>query len=179
MELKRKKGTRRAREQPTLHARHIHSSRRSARARAQSSPCQAQEKPTSDPRWRRQGRKCWDRPPGATRGKPATSFRFPSSQGPTCWRIASGQKRQHRKNFLHFSIKLTLGRRGQGRGSRGGRRRKGQGGASRGGSEQAAAGLSPRDALSPGLAATCPRRPGACPPLSGRPGTASGPPGCS
>lgn len=68
------------------------------------------------------------------------------------------------------------GRGGARVGDAGGR---GRGGASRGGSEQAAAGLSPRDALSPGLAATCPRRPGACPPLSGRPGTASGPPGCS
>lgn len=75
------------------------------------------------------------------------------------------------RNFLRVSSKLTLGRRGQRAG----------GGPALGTEEEREGGrpLPVAMCLSLGLLATCPPRSRACPPPSGRPGTASGLPGCS
>lgn len=76
------------------------------------------------------------------------------------------------------SVSVTLGRRGQ-RGACMGTEETREEGGSRGGGEQAAAGLSHQLLLPRGLAATCHLRAPACLPLSERPATASGRPGCS
>lgn len=83
------------------------------------------------------------------------------------------------RNFLHISIKLTLGRGGQWGPRMGDRGGNGERGGSMAGSEQAEAGLSHRDLLPRGLAATGRLSSQACRPPPARPGTASGRRGCS
>lgn len=100
-------------------------------------------------------------------------------RGPACQKIASGKKRQHLKKLLALQHQTHLGERAMRGFCIGDRGENGKTGDSGGGSERAAAGLSPRDIPSSRVAATCPPRSQACPPLAERPGTASGHPGCS
>lgn len=139
------------------------------------------ERPTSDLRWRWRGRKCWDTLPGVTSGKSATGFRFSLPRGPRLLEGCLGtEMAASQETSCTSASNSPWEEKGNGRGLHWGRRRKGKRGGSRGGSEQAAAGLSPRRrSFLQGWLTTCPPGSRACPPPSERPGTASGPPGCS
>lgn len=151
--------------QPTLHARHVHV--------ACVLLCQTPERAHPCPegetaREEAQGHSAWD-----YKGKISCAVLISFATGhPPVGRLLRNTNGNISRNFLHVSSKLTLGRRGQ---------RAGGGGPALGTEEEREGGrpLPAATCLPPGLLATCPPRSRACPPPSGRPGTASGLPGCS
>lgn len=119
MGLKRTKGTGEPLEQPTLHARHVHSSQGSGPAGPHTPgprvlPRQPPRKAHLRPEVEMVREEVLGHPAWGDKWKISNRVQiFFATRTPLAGRLLGNRNGSISRNFLHFSIKLTLGRKGQ------------------------------------------------------------------